>query len=52
MPHCLSCDKGLTGRQRKFCSRACKNKYNNYQYQSCMSQQSRGRERKLRLVQG
>jgi len=47
---CLECGKELKGRQRKYCSRICKNTYNNINYQSYVSQQQRGRKRKLELI--
>ena len=50
MDRCSVCSSELQGRQRKFCSRICKNRYTNYQHQSYASQQARGRERKLKLI--
>ena len=47
---CVKCGKQLRGRQRKFCSRECKNKVGNLAYQSYLAQQRRGRFRKLELV--
>ena len=47
---CLNCGKSLTGRQRKYCSRDCKNQDYNQTYQSYLAQQKRGRERKLELI--
>ena len=47
---CLNCQKQLKGRQTKFCSRQCKNQYNNHNYQCYNLQQKRGRERKLALI--
>ncbi len=47
---CLNCSKSLSGRQTKFCSRACKNTHNNQSFQSYQSQQARGRKRKLQLI--
>ena len=47
---CVNCNKALTGRQRKFCSRACKNSFNNVYYQSYLAQQKRGLTRKLELL--
>ena len=37
---CVNCGERLAGRQRKFCSRICKNTYNNLNYQSYISQHS------------
>lgn len=50
MNHCLNCRKKLSGRQTKYCSRKCKNTYNNVNFQSYQSQQKRGRKRKLDLI--
>jgi hypothetical protein len=50
MDACVTCARALAGRQRKFCCRACKNRYTNYHHQSYERQQERGRERKLRLI--
>lgn len=49
MNKCLNCDKGLSGRQRKFCSDYCKNSYNNNKYQKYEVQRKRGFENKLRI---
>ena len=48
--NCIVCSKQLRGRQRKFCSRKCKNNWGNQAYQSYRAQQRRGRYRKLKLV--
>ena len=48
--HCLNCSNILSGKQTKFCSRLCKNTYNNESLQSYTAQQKRGRERKLELI--
>lgn len=48
--NCIICNKLLTGKQTKFCSRECHNKYGNYSHQSYQSQQKRGLERKIKLV--
>jgi len=48
---CVDCGKKLTGRQRKFCSRTCKNTFNNQLFQSYQAQQNRGRKRKLKLIE-
>ena len=47
---CTVCSRALRGRQRKFCSRECKNKSGNVAYQSYLAQQKRGRVRKLELI--
>jgi len=47
---CATCHKPLHGRQRRFCSRLCKNKDTNNRLQSYEAQQRRGRERKLELI--
>ena len=47
---CVQCGKKLVGRQKKFCSRPCKNTFNNLNYQSYQAQQKRGHERKLALI--
>jgi len=47
---CLSCGKELQGRQKKYCSRNCKNTFLNQQLQSYIAQQGRGRKRKLELI--
>ena len=47
---CTICTKKLLGRQRKFCSRLCKNQASNIAHQSYLAQQARGRKRKLDLV--
>lgn len=48
--YCKVCEKGLTGRQKKFCSKECKNATTNKKHQNYQSQQTRGAERKKRLV--
>jgi len=48
---CIECGEQLTGKQSKYCSRKCKNTYNNVNFQSYQSQQKRGRERKLKLIE-
>ena len=50
MVNCIQCGSALQGRQRKYCSRTCKNTFNNLNYQSYLSQQKRGRKRKLDLI--
>jgi hypothetical protein len=48
---CVVCRAVLLGRQRNFCSRACKNRDTNNRHQSYVRQQLRGLERKTRLVE-
>jgi hypothetical protein len=48
---CSVCDAELTGRQTSFCSRRCKNTSTNNKHQNYVSQQQRGRERRLLLIQ-
>jgi len=48
---CLQCGTQLSGRQKMYCSRLCKNTYNNHYFQSYISQQKRGRDRKLMLIE-
>jgi hypothetical protein len=48
--NCIICNKLLTGKQKKFCSRTCHNQNGNYLHQSYQSQQKRGLERKIKLV--
>ena len=48
---CIVCGSALTGRQRRFCSRACKNKDTNARHQSYANQQARGIRRKRALVE-
>ena len=50
MNKCIQCGKMLAGKQRKYCSRQCKNTYNNQAYQSYQAQQLRGRSRKVALI--
>jgi len=50
MDKCVQCGARLAGRQKKYCSRNCKNTYGNLNYQSYQAQQLRGRLRKLRLL--
>ena len=50
MAVCVNCGGQLRGLQRKYCSRKCKNDFNNQVYQSYLAQQKRGRDRKLRLL--
>ena len=47
---CIRCDRTLSGRQTKFCSRQCKNNHTNHRHQSYLAQQKRGRIRKIDLI--
>jgi hypothetical protein len=49
-PTCSTCNGPLTGRQRRFCSRRCKNTDTNHRHQSYLKQQSRGWRRKIDLL--
>ncbi|HEU4774837.1 MAG TPA: hypothetical protein VFS82_10030 [Lysobacter sp.] len=47
---CVGCARLLTGRQRRFCSRSCKNRDTNNRHQNYLSQQARGLGRKIKLI--
>lgn len=47
---CATCASPLQGRQRRFCSRRCKNADTNHRHQSYISQQARGWQRKAVLI--
>lgn len=47
---CAVCATPLLGRQRRFCSRSCKNRDTNNRHQSYSSQQTRGLARKIELI--
>ncbi len=47
---CSVCEATLRGRQRRFCSRRCKNADTNVRHQNYGSQQARGLRRKLDLI--
>ena len=47
---CVQCGEELKGRQKKYCSRKCKNTFLNVNFQSYQAQQNRGRIRKIELV--
>lgn len=49
--NCTICTRRLAGRQRKYCSRKCKNADTNHRHQGYMAQQSRGLQRKLALLE-
>ncbi len=49
---CITCGRCLQGRQRRFCSRACKNANTNVRHQNYASQQERGLRRKIQLIAG
>ena len=48
---CIICAAPLTGRQRRFCSRRCKNNDTNLRHQSYEAQKARGIRRKLQLLE-
>ena len=48
---CSVCEATLTGRQTRFRSRRSKNASTNNKHQNYVSQQQRGRERRLLLIQ-
>jgi hypothetical protein len=47
---CTTCGKPLTGRQRRFCGRGCKNRDTNNRHQNYLAQGGRGLARKRDLV--
>lgn len=47
---CLHCNSNLRGRQRKYCSPECKNKYVNNKFQNYSKQQQRGMTRRSVLL--
>jgi len=47
---CVTCGSALHGRQRRFCSRRCKNADTNHRHQTYASQQARGIQRKMQLI--
>jgi hypothetical protein len=47
---CQTCQSPLCGRQRRFCSRRCKNADTNHRHQSYLQQQMRGWRRKQTLL--
>lgn len=47
---CAVCQRALAGRQRRFCSRNCKNRDTNVRHQNYAAQQRRGSERKLAMM--
>jgi hypothetical protein len=47
---CVTCHAGLVGRQRRFCSRRCKNRATNNRLQNYAAQNVRGMARKIALV--
>ena len=50
MKKCIVCNLELTGKQTKFCSNKCKHKTQNNKHQNYITQQKRGRDRKLELI--
>jgi len=51
LSRCHICKRKLAGRQRKYCSRDCKNKDTNHHHQSYRAQQARGLRRKAELLE-
>jgi len=51
MKKCATCDSELTGRQRLFCSRKCKNTSTNNLLQNYTAQQERGSSRRRMLIE-
>ena len=49
--NCVCCGKPLTGRQRKYCSKECKDKSERLKNPSYKRQRRRGIDRKLKLVE-
>jgi len=47
---CEICNKTLTGRQQKFCSRKCHNTFSNVKHQNYVAQQKRGMKRRLSFI--
>lgn len=47
---CATCGTPLAGRQRRFCSRQCKNRDTNHRHQNYLAQSARGLERKRQLL--
>ena len=47
---CIVCGDPLSGRQKKFCSAKCKLSTTNNKHQNYVSQQRRGYERRIRLI--
>ena len=48
---CIVCDSELAGRQKQFCSLACKNATTNKKHQNYVAQQRRGSERRTLLIE-
>ena len=48
--NCIVCGKPLTGRQRKYCCKACKDKHERSKNLSYKRQRQRGIDRKLELI--
>lgn len=47
---CVTCNASLSGRQRRFCSRTCKNAETNNRHQNYVAQSARGSRRKRELL--
>ena len=50
MESCIVCGNRLTGRQKRFCSVACKHRTTNNKHQNYAAQQRRGYERRAELI--
>ena len=48
---CKTCNTPLVGRQTKFCSAICKGKFTNTKHQNYATQQKRGQDRKIALLE-
>ena len=48
--NCTICETPLIGRQTKFCSVSCKHKSTNNKHQNYVTQQKRGLERRIKLI--
>lgn len=48
--NCIICNKELIGRQKKFCSRVCKNRHSNSWFQTKERQSQKGVQRKLQAI--
>jgi hypothetical protein len=47
---CIVCSQDLLGKQTKFCSRLCHNRFGNHNHQSYLKQQERAASRKNELI--
>jgi hypothetical protein len=48
---CQTCQTQLSGKQSKFCSVSCKQKFNNIKHQTYEKQQEKGKYRKIQLME-